>query len=366
LGMKTGTVWINCYNQFDAAAGFGGYKESGFGRDGGKECLYDNSKPAWMPRARPVISEEALKAFGKMSISGPSISGVSTSASIDHTLKFYIGGKQKRPDAPYTRPVLGPSGTFIGQVGEGARKDGRDAVEAAHAASAGWGKRAAFNRSQICYYMAENLQMRQSEYAAKLQAMTGNSADSCMREVDLSIQRLFYWASYADKYGGVIQETSFYGVTAKVHEPVGVVAILCPDESPLLSFVSLFAPAIVRANTIVIVPSEKYPLCAIDLYQVFDTSDLPDGVVNVITGNRDHLATHLVDHRDVQALWYFGSAEGSKVMEERSAMNVKRTWVNYGLPRDWTVPAQGEGQEFLYHAVQVKNIWLPIGETFAN
>merc|ERR1719324_1168539 len=124
--------------------------------------------------------------------------------------------------------------------------------------------------------------------------MTGREAASCEREVDMSIQRLFYWASYADKHGGAIQETNFYGVTAKVHEPTGVVAILCPDESPLLSFVSLFAPAIVRSNTLVIVPSEKFPLAAIDLYQVFDTSDLPAGVVNVVTGNRDHLTTHLV------------------------------------------------------------------------
>merc|ERR1719261_600060 len=145
--------------------------------------------------------------------------------------------------------------------------------------------------------------------------MTGRPIASCQQEVDLSIQRLFYWASYADKFGGTLQETPLYGVTAKVHEPVGVVAILCPDESPLLSFVSLLAPAVVRSNAIVIVPSEKYPLCAIDLYQVFDTSDLPAGVVNIITGDRDHLTLSLVDHQNVDAMWYFGSAEGSKVIE---------------------------------------------------
>jgi len=199
-----------------------------------------------------------------------------------------------------------------------------------------------------------------------LHAMTGRDLSSCEQEVDLSIERLFYWASWADKHGGVVQETAFYGVTAKVHEPTGVVAILCPDEFPLLSFVSLFAPAVVRSNTVIIVPSEKFPLCAIDLYQVFDTSDLPAGVVNIITGSRDHLASHLVDHRDVQAIWYFGSAEGSKAVELRSAENVKRTWVNYGVARDWSSPAQGQGMEFLHQAVQVKNIWLPIGETFAN
>jgi len=366
LAIKTGTVWINCYNLFDAAAGFGGYKESGFGRDGGKECLYDNAKPAWMARARPVFDEGAIAAFGKVTPQGPCISGVPATGAIDHTVKMYVGGKQKRPDAPYTRPVLSPSGVHIGQVAEGARKDVRDAVEAAHAASSGWGKRAAFNRAQICYYIAENLQMRRGEYAAKLQAMTGKEERACELEVDISIQRLFYWASFADKCGGVVQETAFYGVTAKVHEPVGVIAILCPDESPLLGFISLLAPAIVRSNTVIIVPSERYPLCAIDLYQVFDTSDLPAGVVNILTGSRDHLATHLVDHQDVQSIWYFGSAEGCKVVEERSASNVKRTWCNYGQPREWAEPAQGQGEEFLYHSIQVKNIWLPIGESFAN
>lgn len=367
LMIKTGTVWINCYNVFDAAAGFGGYKESGFGRDGGKECLYDNAKPAWQKRAHPVIDEAKAQAFGKITPSGPTVTGVpSTSAQIDHTVKFYIGGKQKRPDAPYSRAVYSPSGAFVGQVGEGARKDVRDAVEAAHAAADGWGKRAAFNRAQICYYIAENLQFRRAEFSGMLQAMTGRDMMSCEMEVDLSIQRLFYWAGYSDKHGGTIQETAFYGVTAKVHEPVGVVAILCPDDAPLLGFVSLFAPAVTRSNTLVIVPSEKHPLCAMLLYQVFETSDLPAGVVNIITGSRDHLAGHLVDHRDVQAIWYFGSAEGSKAVEYRSADNVKRTWVNYGETRDWASPAQGQGVEFLHHSIQVKNIWLPIGEAFAN
>jgi len=140
----------------------------------------------------------------------------------------------------------------------------------------------------------------------------------------------------------------------------------CPDESPLLSFVSLLAPAVVRSNAIIIVPSEKFPLCAIDLYQVFETSDLPAGVVNIVTGDRDHLTVPLVDHQDIDAVWYFGSAEGSKVVEQKSAENVKRTWVNYGLAREWADPKQGQGQEFLYHSTEVKNIWLPMGDAFAN
>lgn len=366
LFLKAGTVWINCYNCFDAAAGFGGYRESGFGRDGGKECLYDYTKPAWMKRVKPVLDEEKVKNFGKAAPQLPSTGNGVSAGAIDHTIKIYVGGKQKRPDAPYTRAVYDKSGGLLGQVCECARKDVRDAVEAAHSAAPGWGKRAAFNRAQICYYIAENLQMRSSEYAGKLAAMTGRDIDSCNREVDLAIARLFYWASWADKNGGAIQETAFYGVTAKVHEPVGVLGILCPDESPLLSFVSLLAPAIVRSNTVVVVPSERYPLAAIDLYQVFETSDLPAGVVNILTGDRDHLAACLADHQDVQAVWYFGSAEGCRVVEERSAQNLKRTWCDYGQPRQWEDNKQGQGEEFSYHSIQVKNIWLPIGEAFAN
>jgi len=177
---------------------------------------------------------------------------------------------------------------------------------------------------------------------------------------------LFYWGAYADKYGGTVQETTLYGATVKIHEPLGVIGIACPDESPLLAFVSLLAPAVVRSNCVVIIPSEKYPLLALDLYQVFDTSDLPDGVVNILTGDRDHLVRTLTEHQDVQGVWYFGTHMGSKVIEYLSADNVKRTWVNYGETRDWSDPKQGQGEEFLYHVTQVKNIWIPMGDIYAN
>lgn len=366
LSVKAGVCWINSYNLFDAAAGFGGYRESGFGRDGGKECLFEYAKPRWQKRVHNTLDENKVKNFGKSVPPAPKIGGSSTGG-IDHTSKMYIGGKQARPDATYTRAICNSDGLLVGQVGEGNRKDIRDAVEAAHSAAPGWGKRAAFNRAQICYYIAENLQLRRDEYAQKLHAMTERSMAICEQEVDLSIQRLFYWAAYADKYGGTVQETTLYGVTARVNEPTGVIGILCPDDAPLLSFISLLAPAVVRSNTIVIVPSQKYPLAAIDIYQVLDTSDLPGGVINIVTGDRDTLALTMVDHQDMEAIWYFGgSPEGSKVIEARSAQNVKRTWVDYGQSRDWADPAQGQGREFLYHATEVKNVWLPMGETYAN
>ena len=185
-------------------------------------------------------------------------------------------------------------------------------------------------------------------------------ADACC-EVDIAVERLFHWAAFADKSGGTVQETTLRGLVAAIHEPVGVIGIACPDARPLLAFVSLFAPAISRGNTVVCIPSPPYPLSATDLYQVLETSDLPAGVVNIVSGDREHLTKTLVEHDDVDSVWYFGDAEGSRQVEARSVHNVKRTWVSYGLDRDWREPAQGAGPEFMHEAIQVKNIWVPTG-----
>ncbi|XP_030053777.1 aldehyde dehydrogenase family 16 member A1 [Microcaecilia unicolor] len=379
LSLKAGTVWVNGHNMFDAAAGFGGYKESGFGRDGGKEGLYEYVRPAWEDPHHPNPGDVNYKTFaasyGAQLPPVPSQKEVSQAMirvqeaeipSVDRTYKLYYAGAQKRPDAMYSRPICNPSGKVVAYVADGNRKDVRNAVEAAHKAAPGWGKRAAHNRAQIVYYMAENLELRREEMAQRLSALMGMPVPEALREVDASIQRLFLWGAYCDKYGGTVQETLLYGATVLIREPLGVVAIACPDESPLLGFVSLFAPAIVRGNAVVVIPSEKYPLPALDFYQVFDTSDLPGGVVNILTGARDHLTKYLVEHQDVQAMWYFGSEQGSKFVEWSSAENVKRTWVNYGATRDWADLHQGAGEEFLYHATQCKNIWIPMGEIFAN
>lgn len=381
MSIKAGSVWVNGHNLFDAAAGFGGYRESGFGRDGGKEGLYEYVYPSWQARPRPSVDDYDVKSFGssvpakvlnpnsnpiKLPDASSGKAGIAPLPSIDHTYKVYIGGAQKRPDGNYSRPVLDPNGQVIGQVGEGNRKDIRDAVEAAHKAAPGWGKRAAHNRAQIVYYMAENLELRHSELSQRLCDMTGCSVEEAKKEVDITIQRLFYWGAYADKYGGAVQETPFYGATVKIHEPVGVIGITCPESCPLLAFVSLLAPAVIRGNAVVIIPSQKHPMIAVDMYQIFDTSDLPGGVINIVTGDGDHLTKYLSEHQDVQVIWYFGSAEGSKFVEWSSAVNVKRTYVNYGESRDWFENAQGQGEEFLFHSTECKNVWLPMGDIFAN
>jgi aldehyde dehydrogenase (NAD+) len=284
---------------------------------------------------------------------------------VDRTPKMYIGGKQVRPDGNYTMAVLNPKGEMIGQVGDGNRKDIRDAVEAAHAAhlsKPGWAMRHGYNRSQILYFIAENLDARNAEFVERIVEMTGRTRKSAQAEVDTAVERLFTYAAWADKYGGSVQETTLRGVTVGVNEPMGVMGIACPDEYPLLGFVSLMAPAIARGNTVVMIPSGTYPLSATDFYQVLDTSDVPGGVVNIVTGDREHLMKTLVQHEDVDSIWYFGSAEGSYYVEYESAANMKRTWVGYGLPRDWMSREQGEGHEFLHEATQVKNIWVPTGE----
>ncbi|MCS6870635.1 MAG: aldehyde dehydrogenase family protein [Anaerolineae bacterium] len=343
--VKAGTVWINATNLFDAASGFGGYRESGYGREGGREGMYEYLKMRTSPSECAPTGTNTAAAYAFPVIA------------IDRTPKLFIGGKQVRPDSGYSLPVRSADGHLLGEVGEGNRKDIRNAVEAAHAA-ASWQFTHGHQRAQILYYIAENLAARSAEFAARLSALTGRDGTG---EVQAALQRLFTYAAWADKYDGLVHSTPLRGIVLAIPEPIGVIGILCPDESPLLNFVSLMAPAIAMGNTVVIVPSEAYPLVATDFYQVLETSDVPDGVVNVVTGKRDVLAKTLAEHEDVDAVWYFGTPEGVKLVEAASVSNLKRTWAEATL-RNWFDRRQGEGQVFLRAATQVKNIWTPYGE----
>jgi aldehyde dehydrogenase (NAD+) len=368
--VKAGTVWVNCTNVFDAASGFGGYAESGFGREGGKEGLFEYLRPKWQERPRPKNVSLNGKGWGDAVPARPAPlngHGVSNGAlpPLDRTAKMFIGGRQVRPDGSYTRSILSPDGVLVGQVGDGSRKDIRDAVEAAHKASS-WGNKNGHSRAQILYYLAENLDARADEFTRRIVVMTGRSEEDARAEVQATVERLFTYAAYADKYGGTVQETTLRGLTLALNEPIGVIGIVCPDEYPLLALVSLVAPAVARGNTVVVVPSEQYPLSATDLYQVLETSDVPGGVINIVTGGGDVLAKTLAEHDDVDAIWYFASGEsgavGSAHVEHASAHNMKRTWVSYGLPVEWLDAHQGAGEEFLREASQVKNVWVPTGE----
>jgi aldehyde dehydrogenase (NAD+) len=366
--IKAGTVWINSTNLFDAAAGFGGYRESGFGREGGKEGLWEYLQPRWQAELKgkkDIKDSRDGKDRGEEQEDGTPSGLPAGLPDIDRTAKLYIGGKQSRPDGEAVRKIYGPGGPggrLLGEVGEGNRKDVRNAVEAARKAQPGWGKATAHLRAQILYYIAENLSARSSEMARRLRDLTGAAPAAASAEVDLAIERLFTSAAWADKYAGTVQATPLRNFTFAVHEPLGTIGIVCPDESPLLAFVSTVAPAIAMGNAVIAVPSERWPLAATDLYQIFDTSDVPAGVINIVTGSRDPLAKVLAEHDDLDGLWYFGSKEGSATVERASAGNLKRTWADNGLPRDWADPEQGQGEAFLRQAIQVKNIWVPFGE----
>jgi aldehyde dehydrogenase (NAD+) len=353
--IKAGVVWINTANQFDAACGFGGYKESGFGREGGKEGMYEYLTPLAEDArpAAPVVAAQ-LKQTGKVKLA----SGDSPFA-VDRTAKLYIGGKQARPDGAYSRAIHGSDGTFLADVGEGNRKDIRNAVEAAHKA-VGWSKATAHNRAQVLYYIAENLAVRADEFAARISAQTGSK--TAEREVQASIERLFYWAAWADKYDGLAHQPPMHGITVALNEPVGVIGIVCPNENPLLGFISLVAPALALGNRVIAVPSEAHPLSSTDLYQVLDTSDLPGGALNIVTGSHDELARTLASHFDVDAVWrHDGSAEGCAEVERLSAESLKRTWTGGAKGRDWFDAKQAGGRTVLQHASQVKNVWIPYG-----
>jgi len=347
--IKAGVVWVNSTNLFDAACGFGGYRESGFGREGGREGLLEYLEPAWFRRA-PSLNAGAQKKAEAVEVASPSI---------DRTVKLYIGGKQVRPDSGYSVEIRGKKGELLGESPLGNRKDIRNAVEAARQAE-GWAKTTAHNRAQVLYYISENLSQRREEISARLAAAVGRK--QAAREVDLSIERLFSYAGWTDKYEGTVHNPPFRNIAIAMNEPVGRLGVICPAQTPLLGFFSLVLPLIAAGNTVVAVPSEIYPLITGDLYQVFETSDLPGGVVNLVTGRTTELLKVLAEHDDLDAIWCYGDEEMCATAKALSVGNLKQVWTNEAREIDFFSEKQGEGRWYLEHAHQVKNIWVPYGE----
>ena len=351
--IKAGVVWVNCTNLFDAACGFGGYRESGYGREGGREGLLEYLEPAWfgsaptLPAAKPSPAEKSEE---ETDASVPAI---------DRTIKLYIGGKQARPDSGYSMQVRGRDGEPLGEVPLGNRKDIRNAVEAARKA-AGWGKSTAHNRAQVLYYMGENLSQRRDEIARGLAQAVGEKQAAA--EVSAGIERIFSYAAWADKFDGAVHNPPFRNIAIAMNEPIGTVAVICPQEMPLLGFLSTVMPVLAMGNTAVAIPSETYPLITGDLYQLFDTSDLPGGAVNIVTGYQSQLLKVLAEHDDVDAIWSFADEASAAAAKAYSVGNLKQVFTNEGRAIDWFDPKQGEGRWFLQHATQVKNIWVPYGE----
>jgi aldehyde dehydrogenase (NAD+) len=352
--LKAGVVWVNSTNLFDAACGFGGYRESGFGREGGREGMLEYLEPSWFAQA-PVLRNAPVA----IDLPFDEHEDVDAAPVIDRTVKLYIGGKQARPDSGYSVEVRGADGRLLGEAPLGNRKDIRNAVEAARKAEA-WGKTTAHNRAQVLYYIAENLSQRSGEISRRLAAVVGQ--EQAEEEVRYGIERVFSYAAWADKFDGAVHNPPFRNVALAMNEPIGTIGIVCPVEAPLLGLLSLVMPALAVGNTIVAIPSERYPLITGDLYQVFETSDLPGGAVNLVTGRSVELMKVLAEHADVDAIWCFGDEESSATVKALSIGNLKQVFTNEGRAIDWFNVEQGEGRWFLRHAVQVKNIWVPYGE----
>ena len=338
--LVAGIVWVNGTNMMDAAAGFGGVRESGFGREGGWEGLTGYTKGKDTPK--PL---EKIAAF--------TTQDGTPADPLDRTAKLYIGGKQARPDGGYSHPVYSPRGKLLGHVSLANRKDIRNAVEACNAAK-GWSKTTGHLRAQILYYIAENLSARADEFATRINNMTGKRTGA--DEVETSIRTLFTYAAWADKYDGQAHGVPIRGVALAMKEPVGNIGILCDDATPLAGLVAAMAPAIAMGNRVILAASEPFPLVATDFYQVLETSDVPAGVVNIITGSHTEIAQTLAKHLDIDAVWSFSSSDLSAQIEKASSGNLKRTWVNNGQS------ITPKTHDYLRAATEVKNIWIPYGE----
>jgi aldehyde dehydrogenase (NAD+) len=338
--LAAGVVWVNATNLFDAAAGFGGVRESGFGREGGWEGLLAYTKPAKAPARATAIAP------------CPAPADPSPDDPLDRTAKMYVGGKQARPDGGYSRAIWSPGGALLGHVGEGNRKDIRNAVEAATKA-AGWARTTGHLRAQILFYIAENLSARAGEFATRLDAMTGDSGGAA--EVEAAIDLLFTHAAWADKHDGATKAVPLRGLAVAVNEPVGVIGAICPPDRPLLGLIAAMAPAIAMGNRVVLVPSEAFPLAATDFYQVLETSDVPAGVVNIVTGAPAAVSADIASHLDVDAVWNLATPDLDAALDAASAGNLKRVWNSAS-------PTAGSGRDALAQATEIKTIWVPYGE----
>ena len=344
--VKAGVIWINSTNLFDAACGFGGFKESGFGREGGSEGIR-----AYTKINLPVV-RGSKKTNNKIKISLPMI---------DRTPKLYIGGKQKRPDGGYSFPLNAVNNSFICDIAQANRKDVRDSVEIAAKSFAK--QLSNFNRSQILFYLAENLQQREKTFVDLLVALCGSSPVNASKEFSQSCERLFYYAAMADKFEGIVHNPPMRGLTLAMKEPLGVMTSILSDDSPLLNLVTVMGSVFSTGNTNIIVPGQKTSLIATELYQVLDTSDVPGGYVNILTAKENELNKTLSQHENIEGIWYFGadSSQRSNIIKNTTS-NLKRYWCPEEKHLDWTNSSEEFLNEFLYQSTQVKNIWIPYGE----
>ena len=348
--IKAGTVWVNCTNRFDAASGFGGYRESGFGREGGREGMWEYLKPVASVAGTPPPT-----------VPTPASADIASADRIDRTRKLWIGGRQQRPDGGYSLTVRDASGTALAEVPRGNRKDVRNAVEAAAKARGSWAAITAYLRAQILYYIAENLAVRADELAGTVRRATGLPDEAARDEVDAAVRAVFTYAAWADKYDGQVHSTPFRNVTFAMNEPVGTIGIRCGDTAPLAGPLSAAAAALSQGNVVVMLLSERFPVPGLDLVQVLETSDVPSGTLNVLSGLHGEMLPTLAAHDDVDQLWDFVADRLSGDAERASAGNLKRVWVDREGAIDWLGLSSRSSDLLLRNGTRVKNVWVPYG-----
>jgi acyl-CoA reductase-like NAD-dependent aldehyde dehydrogenase len=277
------------------------------------------------------------------------------------TYKIYIGGQFPRTESGRFFPLTDSDGRVIANISRGSRKDFRNAVVAARTAQPGWAASSAYLRGQILYRIAEMLEGRREQFVAEL-VLQGITKRKAATEVDATTDRLIYYAGWSDKYQQIfsaVNPVSSSHFNFSVLEPTGVVSILAPDDSGLLGLVSNIAPVIVGGNTCVVLASEKLPLCAVSFAEVLHASDVPGGVVNILTGFREELTTQFASHMDVNAVVYCdGDASLAKQIQEKAADNIKR--VLSRVDTDWKKDL-AQNPYLIQETQEVKTTWHPIG-----
>ncbi|XP_008329004.2 aldehyde dehydrogenase family 16 member A1 [Cynoglossus semilaevis] len=329
--LSVGSVWVNSHSVSDPCLPIAGHKESGTCTDGGREGLYQYLRPS--SSSPPLRSSPVSIDYTKFGTAASRSSPVSMnytkfgtaaspvvipddSASAPKFYSHFVGGKACKAESGCSVAVQPPGGgSVLGYCPDGGRKDVRNAVEAAIKVQPGWMKKSPTARAQSLYSLAKGLESRKKELAATLSIANALSPDAAEKEVDLSSARLSDWAAYCDKIQGGTLPMPQSGCALSIPEALGVVGLVLPDRNPLLSMVTLLGAAVATGNAVVMVPSQMFPLAALAFVQVLQSSDLPAGLVNIISGKRDQLTAALANHSVIKSIWYWGSAEGCQYLQ---------------------------------------------------
>ncbi|XP_041824718.1 aldehyde dehydrogenase family 16 member A1 [Melanotaenia boesemani] len=363
--LSVGSVCVNSSLVCDPCLPVSGHKDSGSCTDGGREGLYQFLRPSCstspLLRCSPVSMDYSQ--FGTEA-SPAVIPDTSDPSSSPLSYTQFVGGKACKSVSGCSVAVQSPGGSgVLAFCPDGGRKDVRNAVEAAIKVQPGWMKKSPSARAQSIYSLAKGLEAKRRDLAVSISSQTGISADEADREVELSVTRLNVWAAYCDKVQGGSLPMPQSGSALSFPEALGVVGVVLPDKNPVLSMVTLLGAAIATGNAVIMVPSQKHPLPALAFIQVLQSSDLPAGLVNIVTGSRDQLTVALATHSVIKAIWYWGSAEGCQYLQYTCTRPLKtlRLFIQDGKDggMDWTQSHPSLLEDMWRNAVQWKSVWIP-------